>query len=161
MVPEGWSDFAVAGAGTTGALAGLLFVAISVNVKEILASTILVRRAASTLGSLVLGVVASLALLVPQTLLALGIELLVAAGISLVIEVRALIPDLDQTPRRPAREGEAQISLALIQWGPLLVAGVLLIIGLPLGLYFVAAGIATIVIGALINAWVLLIEILR
>ncbi len=160
-IPEGWSEFGVAAAGATAALAGLLFVAISVNVKEILADEIVVRRAASTVGSLVLGVVVSLALLIPQSLLALGIEVLVAAAISAIIEVRALIPDLTQVPRRPVREGESQVSLALIQWGPLFVAGALLAASLPIGLYFLAGGVATVVIGAIVNAWVLLIEILR
>jgi hypothetical protein len=57
MLPEGWGEFGVAAAGATAALAGLLIVAISVNVKEILASRVLVHGARATIASLVLAIV--------------------------------------------------------------------------------------------------------
>ena len=44
---DGWSEFAVAAAGATAALAGLVIVGISVNIKEILAFPGLTARAAA------------------------------------------------------------------------------------------------------------------
>jgi hypothetical protein len=40
LLPQGWGEFGVGASGATAALAGLLTVAISVNVKKILASRV-------------------------------------------------------------------------------------------------------------------------
>jgi modulator of FtsH protease len=61
-----WTDFLVAGAGAAGALAGLVFVALSINLKSILALPGVAGRAGETiliLGSSLLG---SLMVLVPD-----------------------------------------------------------------------------------------------
>ena len=62
-LPEGWTDFGVAAAGATAALAGLLIVAISVNVKQIIASKSAVHGARATVASLVLAIGVSLLML--------------------------------------------------------------------------------------------------
>jgi hypothetical protein len=52
MNPAGqWSDFFVATAGASAALADLVIVAISVNIKPILTSAALPKRAAATMGT--------------------------------------------------------------------------------------------------------------
>ncbi len=51
--PAEWADFGVAVAGAAAALAGLLFVAVSLNLRDILALPQLPARAALTLGLLV------------------------------------------------------------------------------------------------------------
>ena len=54
QVTAGWAEFSVATAGAGAALAGLVMVVISVNVREILASPSLPARAGAAVGSLVL-----------------------------------------------------------------------------------------------------------
>jgi drug/metabolite transporter (DMT)-like permease len=68
---QGWSDFGVAVAGAGAALAGLLFVALPINMNRILAGYRLTARAGSTLIMLS----APLVLLIPdQNDIALGWE---------------------------------------------------------------------------------------
>ena len=63
--PEQWHDLFVAMAGAAAALAGLLFVAVSINLADILKSALLTRRALEAL-IIMLGVVlVSIFVLVP------------------------------------------------------------------------------------------------
>jgi len=165
-LPEGWGEFGVAAAGATAALAGLLIVAISVNVKEILASRVATRGASSTIASLVLALVASLLLLVPgQSPLALGVELAVVIVPAAALQVRSLV-----AAAADRRSGESGVTpgvlgaiagLAALQYLPFAVAAVLLIAGLGGGLVAVAAGVVLVVISSMVTAWALLIEVLR
>ncbi|MEI9906978.1 MAG: hypothetical protein WDO06_02880 [Actinomycetota bacterium] len=56
-----WSEFFIAGAGAAAALAGLVIVAVSVNVREILKYRSLPSRSAATIGSLTMILVACMA----------------------------------------------------------------------------------------------------
>ena len=76
-----WESFYVAEAGASAALAGLLFVAVSINLERILKFPYLPNRALEALGLLVLVLVIASLMLVPgQSKIAIGIELL-AIGI--------------------------------------------------------------------------------
>ena len=93
----GWSDFAVALAGAAAALAGLVMVAISVNIKEILALPGVTARAAAAVGSLVLVVVTAGLLLVPgQPAPVLGAELLVPAALAVLLHAVSLVKRMRQ-----------------------------------------------------------------
>ena len=89
-----WTDFFVAEVGAAAALAGLLVVAMSINLKEIMAMPTLPPRAGQTLiiisSSLVL---ASLALFPDQAPMAFGVEALatgVVVALTGALQVRAL-----------------------------------------------------------------------
>lgn len=156
-----WTDFFVAAAGASAALAGLVFVAVSINVDRILQFKGLPERALATVLLLLGAVLVALVGLFPgQTRSALGLELL---GISLVLT--GLIFRLTS----PLRAGHDR-SLAhlvshwlLMAFGtvPLLVGSVSLLTEAGGGLYWIGAGIALAISGAVANAWVLLVEILR
>src|ERR671926_77603 len=83
-----WSDFSVAVVGAAAALTGLLFVAVSINIEQILAVGTLAGRALSTMILFVVPLVVGIVMLVPgQSLTALGLELIgtgVLAGVGLL-----------------------------------------------------------------------------
>jgi hypothetical protein len=157
-----WSDLFVATAGASAALAGLVFVAISINIQRILEFEGLPERGLETVALLVGVLVVSIVGLVPgQGHVALGIELLALSA--LLGGGLARLPAI-----RPGSGGRRARSWLLARWasrygGALLLAigslGVLFAAGG--GLYWIAAGILLATLGAVVNAWVLLVEILR
>ncbi len=155
-----WADLFVASAGASAALTGLLFVAVSLNIKEILAQRGLPNRALQTLLLLLGAVVVSLVGLIPgQSATALGVELL-AIGLGfgawvLVLSVRA-IPHT-----REYISPWLHVALVLPGTLPLALGGASLIAGGGGGLYWIVGGIVGALLGAAVNAWVLLVEILR
>ena len=74
-----WINFFGTAAEAAATLAGLVMVAISVNVQRIIAFRHLPLRAGVTIAALVLNLIASMAALIPQPLFALGAEILVFA----------------------------------------------------------------------------------
>jgi hypothetical protein len=155
-----WTDLFVASAGASAALTGLLFVAVSVNIKEILGGSGLPSRALQTLLLLLGAVVVSLAGLIPgQSATALGVELLV---LGLVFGVWVYVLAIRSIPA--TREyAHPLVHLMLVAPGtvPLAIGGASLIAQAGGGLYWIVAGIVGALLGASINAWVLLVEILR
>lgn len=157
-----WHDFFVACSGASAALAGLVFVAISINLKQILERPGQVERAGETVIPLASVLLISLIGLVPDIgkrtfaweLVRLGG---LAWAVTTGIEVRAL------RRRHYARAVHIWTRIAINQPANLLVvvSGLSLLGGFPGGLDWMAAGAIFSFAGALINAWVLLIEILR
>ncbi|HEX5909711.1 MAG TPA: hypothetical protein VFY44_04405 [Thermoleophilaceae bacterium] len=155
---EAWSDFFVATAGATAALAGLLFVAVSINLERILALPGVADRALGTL-VLLLGalLVAIFALAPGQSDLAVGLEVAGTGGLTTAVAGRLAM-------RIQADQRSHMISVAVISfWGtvPFLVGGLSLAEGTGGGLYWVLAGTVGAIAGAVSNAWVVLVEILR
>jgi ABC-type spermidine/putrescine transport system permease subunit II len=155
-----WTDLFVASAGASAALTGLLFVAVSVNIKDILENPALPARALQTLLLLLGAVVVSLVGLVPaQSATALGVELLILSlgfgGWVVILAARAL-----EETRKYVRP---LFHFALIMPGvlPGLVGAISLLARGGGGLYWVAGGIVGALLSASVNAWVLLVEILR
>ena len=163
VIPEGWTDFAVAAAGATAALAGLLIVAMSVNVEQILASKAPIAGARSTIASLVLAIAVALLMLPPgQTLLAFGVITLVLTIVAAVIQLFSIVAQWSMTGEGVTAPVRVTIvGLALAEHVPFLVGGVLLVAGLAAGMWGVVVGVVMVVIASMVNAWVLLIEVRR
>lgn len=159
---DGWSDFFVAMAGAAAALVGLIVVAMTVTITQILASVALPARAAATIAALTLVVVVSGLGLVPgQGLVAFGLEALVATLASAVFSVVSFVRILQERPRRPAAENTGKIVGGATQLVPFLVGAGLALAGNPAGLGWLAAGILVTFVFSLANAWVLLVEVQR
>ena len=156
-----WTDFFVAGTGASAALAGLVFVAVSINIERILQFKGLPERALATVLLLLSVLLVSLIGLFPgQTETALALELL---GVSLVLSgliLSSTSPGLAEHDRSLAHVVSHWLLMAL-GTVPLLVGSVSLLAEAGGGLYWIGAGIALAIAGAVANAWVLLVEILR
>jgi hypothetical protein len=158
----GWESLFVAEAGASAALAGLLFVAISINLERILQGAGLPGRAGEAMVLLVAVLGVSTLVLAPgQPRTALGAELLVAGlvawSILVMIHLRAVRSRVG--PSSGALAG--RIVVVQVAVLPLLVAGLSLLLGAGGGLYWLVPGVLFCLVVAVLDAWALLIEILR
>ena len=157
-----WTDFGVGVAGASAALAGLVFVAVSINLSEILKYRNLPGRAGLTLMLIATPLVVGILLLVPgQPGAALAAELL-AAGV--VIGGSELV--INQRSGRSDQETEltwvlARLAPPIVSCGCLVLAGATLLAQAGGGLYWLVPSVLAAFFFGLINAWVLLVEILR
>lgn len=155
-----WNDLFVATAGASAALTGLLFVAVSVNIERVLKFAGLPERALQTLLMLLGALVFSIVGLIPgQSSTALGIELLavalvLAAGVGWTLKSTV-------AGGREYQPVALHLLIVLPSTVPALIGGVSVLAAAGGGLYWVVAGIVGAIVGASINAWVLLVEILR
>lgn len=160
--PEQWHDLFVAVAGASAALLGLLFVAVSINLERILSYKGLPERALETLMFLLGVLLVSIAGLTPdQSHVALGVELFLIASVMFVFAARLPVPREEGTGHEPLKWTVSRWGVRLVGIGPLWVAGLFELFEVGGALYWLSAGIAFTIIGAVINAWVLLVEILR
>ena len=156
-----WSDFFVASVGASAALAGLVMVAISVNVKAILDGQALPARAASTVAILVLILACTtVGLIKAQSLRALGVELVIFGLVGMIPALYSTRADL-RIPSRPRQERFFHIVVGHATQALFMVAGALLAAGISTGFFWIVAAVITGYVVATLNAWVLLIEILR
>jgi hypothetical protein len=154
--PERWHDFYIMVGGASAALTGLIFVAISIHLRSVLATPFFRARARYLTGVLMLTMVTSALVLVPgQSRQALGAELI---GVGLIASLGFALPvarlariagsiDLDVR----VRQAVAWAGLAL--WA---LSGVSLVVGHGGGLYVLLIAVVlalTICVG---GAWSLL-----
>ncbi len=155
---QAWSEFGVAMAGATAALAGLLIVAISVNVEIIVASRALTARAAAAIGVLVLACVAGCLVLIPDaTLWAFGVEVLAGTAVAWVLAGFAVARLSQDKYGNRAVKG----ALSVIPTIVFTIGGVLLVSGAPGGMPTIAAACILSIVAAVVVSWVTLIEVRR
>lgn len=158
---EAWSEFNVAMAGATAALAGLVIVAASVNIAEIVKSRTLTARLLAGIAALVLALAVSALGLVPGLDLTwYGVLIIVATLLMSVFQVNVT----RLIARDPSPADRARPLKYLIGFLPLaayLVAGVLVAVGHPSGLYLAATGCLLAIVSAIVVSWVALVEVLR
>jgi hypothetical protein len=158
----GWSDFLVAAAGVAGALVGLVFVSISINLTRIIELPGISARAGETILLLAGTLAGTLVALMPrQSALQLGLTLLLVTVPTWIVPIALQVRSIQtRSYYRPVHAG---IRILLHQAATLPgVLGALSLCGLlPGGLVWFAVGAIASMLVAMFNAWVLLIEILR
>lgn len=157
-----WTGFGGASATAAAALAGFLFIAVSINLARILEYPNLPGRAGLTLILLATPLVSSLLLLVPgQGRVALGLELLVmgivVGAVQLWIDARTLRSEKETATTWIV----SRIAPAVVSCGCLVIAGGTLLGQAGGGLYWLVPSVLAAFVFGLANVWVLLIEILR
>ena len=153
-----WHGFGEALAAVTGALTGLLFVALSVR-GEVLATSLSLRsRAAQTLVLFMTSVLIAIFLVAPQPPAALGWELL---GVAVVSGVTLLILD-----RRAGHGSDQRVARYIERFSPNTVTAVLVAVaGLTFllkaggGLYWLIPATVASVLGGVVNAWLFLVRV--
>jgi hypothetical protein len=158
-----WLGFGAALAGASGALTGLLFVAVSIKSDLITRSRTLAPRAAQTLTLFMISVLAGLLLVAPQPRTALGSELLVLA---LACGVILLILDRRATRGADGPGPDSRLAGYLDRYSPNLVTALLLgvagvtdLVHAGGGLYWLIPASMASLIGGVVSAWLFLVKV--
>jgi hypothetical protein len=157
-----WSNFFVAIAGAAAALTGLIFVGVSISLTRILSIPKMPQRAAQSLILLFNALIVALLCLVPgQSVLLIGIELLVIGTATWIVTFKPGIAMLQAAERQYKRHYRQNILFTQLAVLPFVAAGtVCLIFGIK-GIYILIPGMVFSFIKAVVDAWVLLVEINR
>jgi hypothetical protein len=161
---EHWSEFNVAIVGAAGALAGLLIVALSVNIAQIVASRQLVLRAATSIAGLLMAVVACAIGLIPdQPAWAYGLEIVAVGALAGIFGVRAIGPIMAKDPGVPGPLVRTVKALIGVLPAAFAITGGLSVLtgAVPLGLALVAVSALLAIVLGVVIAWVALVEVLR
>ncbi|MFD1340687.1 hypothetical protein [Microbacterium lemovicicum] len=158
---DGWGDFNVAMMGATAALAGLLIVAASVNIGEIIKSPSIAARLAAGLAGLVLAIVAAATGLVPGIpALVYGLTIVLAALAAAIFSAQAarriFENDHPENRLKPIKALVGFIAPALY-----VVGGALVLVGHAGGVAWFAVGSIAAIVTAILISWIALVEILR
>ncbi len=163
---DGWSEFFVAAAGATAALAGLIFVSLSVNIERVLqldkeiGENFLSGRAFEGLAALVSVLGISIVALTPAVARgALAAFIIFVALLTAISPLRALSRGAAKSSHRS--RVLIRFGMALALSATLAIAGITLAIRHGGGLYWLPPAFVLGITVASVNAWVILVEILR
>jgi hypothetical protein len=165
MSPDSFSDWQTLlsmQAGAAATLTGLVFVAVSINLTKIVATSLLtVRVVESLVQFLQVFFVCSMMIVPHQSSFALAIEILVVSCISWAIQILGFVR------YRRARLGNPHWWLGLrlaathLSTIPFFVVAIDLLLGHNSALYWSVPGFLFSFVAGLFNSWVLLIEVAR
>lgn len=156
-----WKDFNVAIVGATAALGGLVIVAASVNIADIVKSRSLTARLGSGIVMLVAALIVSATALMPaidETFYGWLVLAVAIGALAMQIGVARAVAE-DKDPRH--RASGLKAIQGFVPAVAYLVAGVMAVLAVPSALYAAAAGALLAIIAALVVSWVALVEVLR
>lgn len=153
-----WNDFAVIAGGASGALTGLLFVAVSLNRDRLTSHPALRSEAGQTLVLFLLPLIASMVLVIPGAPgWVLGLELVTVAivgGVAMGLISYGKHAKGEGPEDRLARLLDS-VSLNLLTVLLFLVAGAIELAGAD-GLYWLAPALILALVNGVVNAWLFL-----
>lgn len=157
-----WSTYLSAQASASASLTGLVFVAVSINLSRVISVPGLAGRAAESIIQLFgVFIVSTVALVPKQSGGALGFEVLALefAFWSLQMLLQAIY--MRRRRGHPLLWLISRVIQTQLSSIPFFVSGVLLIRGSSAGFYWLVPGFIFSLVSGVVNAWVLLVEILR
>ncbi len=162
--PADWQSFFTAVTSAAAALTGLLFVAVSINLNNIVLNkgpSMLPARAAETLASLLFVVISSALTLVPQNVRLIGLEILVIVVPLLIITLRLQLKFRREHRDTPLLWSATRMTSSAAATVPGTLAGLSLLVHWGGGFYWLVPTALLGIVGAMYGAWVLLVEIIR
>jgi hypothetical protein len=162
MTLDNWSNFFVANAGASAALTGLIFVGVSINLTKILSIVSLPERALISLILLFSILIRSLLFLVPDKKLnSIGLEILITGFITWLVVTVIDINIVRKKEKEYKRLYFLNFCLNQVALFPYFISGILIMnVGISRLDWLVLAFIFSYV-KAMLDAWVLLVEINR
>jgi hypothetical protein len=164
---EEWHDFFLAAAGAAAVLAGLVFVGVSINLDTIMANPTygLAGRALEALVLLVAVLIVTILLLVPaQGMLLAGAEMLTVGVVDWAAIVAIQVLQLRNWHSLEASlrwHLVPRVVLGQVATLPLVAAGIAVLSWGVSGLYVLVVGVILSFLVAVVDAWILLVEIKR
>ena len=157
-----WSNYLAVQASVSATLTGLVFVAVSINLSRVLAIAGLPGRAAESLLHFLGALLLSMTALIPsQTAVMLGTEVIALASVLWLLQTMIQIRYIRMRTGNPRSWLLIRIVQTQAVTLPFIAAGVLLAQGSQSGIYWLVPGFLLSLISGVIEAWVLLVEILR
>ena len=158
----GWENFFIAEVGASAALLGLIFVGVSINLTRIISLPGLPNRAFLALIILLTILITCSLLLIPgQSLTLVGIELLVVGLLVWITAIRLDVMILLKKEHQYRSSYMLNMALTQLALLPYIVAGIIVLTLGAGGLYWLVPAVIISFIKALLDAWVLLVEINR
>ena len=157
-----WSSYLSAQASASASLTGLVFVAVSINLSRVISVPGLAGRAAESIIQLFGVFIISTAALIPrQSAFALGVEILVMGFIFWLLQTILQMIYMRQRAGHPLRWVMTRVIQTHLSSIPFFVSGIVLMRGSSAGMYWSVPGFILSLLSGILNAWVLLVEILR
>jgi hypothetical protein len=157
-----WESYAVAMLGAAAVLVGLIFVGLSINLERLLRVPWLFRRAGSALVELAAVLVASVFLLVPsQATVVLGIELALLGVVSACLIAYLMLRRRNEVQAPHLAQNDLAAAMGILAVAFYGVAGLSVVAGTGGGLYWLVPAMLLCLGRALLDSWVLLVEINR
>jgi hypothetical protein len=157
-----WQTLLAAQAGAAATLTGLVFVAVSINLGQIIEVPGLPGRAGESIVQfLQVFFVTTVALVPRQPHTVLALEILAIGIASWVVQVAGQIRYWRSRTGHSMSWLIPRVIMSQFATVPFCVAGVLLLFGNPDGLYWLVPGFIFSFVAGVFSAWVLLVEILR
>lgn len=158
---QSWSGFMSVAAGLAATLSGLVFLAVSINLQQVIrtpgVSTLALESLTQLLGAMI---IALLALTPGQTAVMLGAEVTLLTCVLWLLQTKWQLSFLRQQ-KRPWRWAANRFFRTQLACLPLFFAGVTLWSGHLKGSFWFAPGMPAAFIAGVTNAWVLLVTIVR
>lgn len=160
--PSAWEAYALGLAGAAAVLIGLIFVGLSINLERVLRVPWLARRAGAAVVQLMAVLVASALVLVPdQSSTALGTELVATGVVSAGLVAWLLIRGRGSVEMAYRRRSDGAAAMGMLAVTLFTVAGIALVLDAGGGLYWVVPASLLCVARAILDSWVLLVDVNR